>query len=216
MPAFATDQYDRAVGLCLGEALCLLLHHCLDRPAFLVQPVQLCRKDAGLFLVGGGEQAHAQVGLADTAACIDPRPKREAQIMTQRRPCEAAGAGEGGKPDIFTTRHHLEALGDERAIESAQLGDIGHRAERHEVEQIDQSRFGSPVEKSANAQFPHQRGAQKERDPDRREMTVRRRVSAFVQPIRVYQRKGTGQFRRTFVVIDDNYIDARRACGDVG
>ena len=36
--------------------------------------------------IGGGQQAHAEVGLADAAAGVDPRPEREAEIAAATAP----------------------------------------------------------------------------------------------------------------------------------
>jgi len=49
-----------------------------DRTALLVEAVEFGGERLGLGRVSGGEQAHAQVGLADAAAGVDPRTEREA------------------------------------------------------------------------------------------------------------------------------------------
>ena len=58
----------------------LLADQHLDRPALLVQPVELGGDGPRFLGVGRGQQAHAEVGLADPAAGVDPRPEREAEV----------------------------------------------------------------------------------------------------------------------------------------
>src|SRR5207244_3029480 len=55
----------------------------LDRAAFLIQAVELDGDAARLLGIGGGQQAHAEIGFADTPAGIDPRPEGEAEIAAR-------------------------------------------------------------------------------------------------------------------------------------
>ena len=55
----------------------------------------------GFFRVGAGQKPHAEVGLADPAAGVDPWPKRKAEIAAARRLHQSRRFGEGRKPDIL-------------------------------------------------------------------------------------------------------------------
>ena len=73
-----------------AERLGRLADRRLDRAALLVEPVELGGDRLGLGRILGGEQAHAEIGLADPAAGVDPRAEREAEIAAGRRPGAAA------------------------------------------------------------------------------------------------------------------------------
>src|SRR6185295_17320155 len=80
MPAGRGDERDGAVRLAGGERFGGLADGGFDAPALLVEPVQLGGDGLGLGRILGGEQAHAEVRLADPAAGIDPRAEREAEV----------------------------------------------------------------------------------------------------------------------------------------
>ena len=87
-------------GLLLG----LLADQHLDRPPFLVQPVELGGDRPRFLGVGGGQQPHAEVRLADPAAGIDPRAQREAEVAAARRAYQPRGFGERRQADILPRR----------------------------------------------------------------------------------------------------------------
>jgi hypothetical protein len=96
---------------------------------------------------------------------------------------------------------------DERTIEALQLRDIRHRAERHQIQQIEQGRLCPVLEIAAPAQFARTSAAlRRNATPTRREMPMRRRLVAFVEPVGVDQRIGGGEGARAFVVIDHDHI----------
>jgi hypothetical protein len=53
--------------------------------------------------------------------------------------------------------HALDALGDQDAVVGVEFDDVGHGAERHQVEQVVQLRLGLRIEHAAPAQFRAQR-----------------------------------------------------------
>src|SRR5437868_3134249 len=71
--------------------------------------------------------------------------------------------------DILPRRHDLEALGNEGAVEAFQARDISHRAERDEVEEVDDLRFRDRLEGTARPQLAEQRNAEQEGHSDRGE-----------------------------------------------
>ncbi len=60
-------------------------------------------------------------------------------------------------------------------LSDVQPGDVGDRAERDEVEQIDQLRLFSPIEKAARPQLADECDAEQEGHADGGEMAVGRR-----------------------------------------
>jgi hypothetical protein len=98
MPAFARYQRDRAVVLRCHRGFGGLLHLCLDRPTFFVQPVKLLRDEARLGGIGRRQQAHAKIGFADAPAGIDARAERKAKVRASRRAVEPAAAASALSP----------------------------------------------------------------------------------------------------------------------
>ena len=161
--------------------------------ALLVEPVELGGDRLGLGRILGGEQADAEIGLADPAAGIDPRAEREAEIAAFGRAVEAGGVGERGEADVAAPGHHLQPLGHEGAVEAAELGDVGDRAERDEIEQLDQLRLLAAGEIAAPAQRPQQGRAEQEGHADRGEMAVGGALVALVEPVRVDDGEAVGE-----------------------
>ena len=113
------DDDQRIVGLGFGLLAGLLADDRLDRAALLVEAVELGGDGARFLGVGGGQQAHAEVGLADAAAGIDPGPEREAEVAARRRLDQPRRLGERDEPDVAALAHHLEPLRDEGAVEAS-------------------------------------------------------------------------------------------------
>ena len=77
----------------------------LDRPALLVEAVELGGDGPRFLGVGRGQQAHAEVGLADPAAGVDPR----AQARSRGRGSVGAldqprRLGQRGEADVLPRR----------------------------------------------------------------------------------------------------------------
>ena len=101
MPARRRDDRDGAVALRAASAPRPRPADLgLDRAALLVEPVEFGGDRRGLVGILGGEQAHAEVGLADPAAGVDPRAEREAEIAAFGRAVEAGGVDQRGEADI--------------------------------------------------------------------------------------------------------------------
>jgi hypothetical protein len=116
----------------------------------------------------------SEIGLADPAAGIDPRAERPAEIGRIGRPFEPRHLDQGIEADIAPLCHHLDALGDEGAIEAAKLGDVGDRAQGDEIEQVDQARLLASGEEGASAKGPDECRSEQEGDSDRGEMAMGR------------------------------------------
>ena len=65
-----------------------------------------------------------------------PRSRQIGALHQPRR------LGKRGEPDVLPPRHHLQALGDEGAVEALQPRDVGDGAERDEVEQVEDLGLG--------------------------------------------------------------------------
>ena len=59
---------------------------------------------ARLVRILGGQQAHAEIGLADPAAGVDPRAEREAEIAAVRRAVEPRRVEQRGEADVAARR----------------------------------------------------------------------------------------------------------------
>ncbi len=208
MPAFARDHRDGAGRGLGGDQFGACLNLRLDRAALLVQPVEFLGDRLRFCRVGGGQQPHAEVGLADAPARIDPRAEREAQIGAGRRAGQARCLDQRVHADVAALRHDFQPLRDEGAVEAAQLGDVGDRAQSNDVEQVDQPGFGAAIEPAPPTQGADQRGTEQEGDADRRQMPVRGPF-AFVEAVGVDQGQRPGKFGGAFVVIDDDHIGLR-------
>ena len=194
-----------------GLRLGLLADQHLDRPALLVEAVELGGDGPRFLGIGRGQQPHAEVRLADPAAGVDPRAEREAEVAAARRLDQPRRLGERRQADILPRRHDLEALGDEGAVERLQPGDVGDGAERDEVEQVDDLRLGAVAAKRPRlAQLAEQRDAEQERHSDRGEMAVRGAVLAFVEAVGVDHRDGDREQAGALVVVDDDHVEPGR------
>ena len=118
------------------------------------------------------------------------------------------GLGQRDQADVAPFGHDLEALGDEGAVERLQAGDVGDRAQRDDVEQVDELRFGLAGETAAVAQLAQQRDAEQEGHADRRDMAVRSADLAFVEPVGIDQGMGDGKAGRALVMVADDHVEA--------
>ncbi len=166
---------------------------------------------ARLFGIGAGQQAHAEVGLADTPAGVDPRTEREAEVAAARRLHQPRRSGKRCQANVLPSRHDPQTLGHEGAVEGLQPRDIGDRAEGDEIEQVEDLRLGEHFEHTAAAQLPQQRDAEHEGHPDRSEMPMRRAVRALVEAVGIDHRESDGQQAGALVVIDDDHVEPRGA-----
>ena len=90
-----------------------------------------------------------------------------------------------------------------------QPGDVGDRAERHQIQQVDQLWLLAAGEEAANPQLPQERDAQQESHSDRGQMAMSSAKLALVEAVRIDHREGHRKQRRALVVIDDDHVEAR-------
>src|SRR3546814_17783241 len=77
--------------LCRRHGFGGVLYRCLDRPALLIEDIELHGDYAGFFRIISCQQTHAKVGFADASPRIDAWPKSEAEIGANRCPLETSG-----------------------------------------------------------------------------------------------------------------------------
>ena len=197
--------------LVLRLGLGLLADGHLDPAPLFVQAVELGRDLPRLLGVGRGQQPHAEVRFADPAAGVDPRPEREAEVAAGRRLHQPRRLGKCREPDILPRRHDPQALGHEGAVEALKPCDIGHGAERDQVEQVEDLGLGERLEGTASAQFAEQRDAEQERHAHGGKMPVRGAVRALVEAVGIDQRMGDREQAGALVVVDDDHVEPGRA-----
>ena len=155
-----------------------------------------------------GQQPNAEVGLADAAAGIDARAKRETEVAAARRLHQPRRLRERVQPDILARRHDLEALGDERAVERLQPGDVGDRAKGDEVEQVDELRL-LPVGEESRAP----RSSRISATPSRKAIPTAARwpwvapSSPSSRRFGIDHRERDRQRRRALVMVDDDDVE---------
>jgi hypothetical protein len=87
-----------------------------------------------LLRVIGGQQARAQVGLADPPTGIDAGAEHEAQVIARRCPVEPRHIAQRHQALAVAPRHDGQPLPHEGAVHAPERRHIGHRRQRHEVE----------------------------------------------------------------------------------
>ncbi len=145
----------------------------LDRAALAVVGVESRCQLRGFLRVVGGEQPGAEIGGADPAAGIDPGPEHEAEMVGVDRFGHAADRGQRAQPGIAALPRDPDALRDKRAVDPGQRDDVAHRAERDQIEPLQQVGFGPLGVPAGLAQRPVDGDGQQEGDPDRGERSVR-------------------------------------------
>ena len=88
-----------------------------------------------------------------------------------------------------------------------QRRNIGHSAQRDQIEQSEQVWFLPVRKEAALAQISDNRDRQQEGDANRGQMAMSGGLLDFVEPVRIDQRHGLGQLGRAFVMIDHDNID---------
>ena len=132
-----------------------------------------------------------------------PRSRQEGAFTSR------AASASADQAEVLAARHHLQPLGDEGAVERLQPGDVGDRAERDQVEQVDDRRLAGAVgEPAAPAKLAHGCDAQQEGHADGGEMAVGGAVLAFVEAVGIDDRIGRGQLGGALVVVADDDVEA--------
>ena len=125
---------------------------------------------------------------------------------------DAGDRGQRGEARVGAAPRDLDPLRDQRAVDPGERNDIADRAERHQIEPLQQVGLGSAAAVPAGlAQRAVDRDDQQKGDADRRQRAMR---AALVEPVRVDDRDGARQQRLGDVMIDDD--DLEPGLGGVG
>jgi hypothetical protein len=112
--------------------------------------------------------------------------------------------------------HALDALRDQDAVVGVELDHVGHRAQRHQVEQVVQLRLGLGVEHAAPAQFGAQGQQHIEHHADAGQVLAREAALGLVRVDDHARRRQ--RVARQVVVGDDDFdaapvrLQPRRRC----
>ena len=176
----------------------------LDLAALVVVGVEARCELRGFLRIVGGEQPGAEIGGADPAAGIDPRPQNETEMVGVDRHGHAADRRQRAQPGIAPLPRDPDALRDKRAVDPGQRDDVADGAERDQVEPLQQVGFGPRAVPAGLAQRPVDRDDEQKGDADRGERAVRARL---VEPVRIDHRDGRRQQRLADVMIDDDHVE---------
>ena len=158
-----------------------------------------------------GQQPHSEVRLADPAPGVDPWPQRKTEIAARWRLHQPRGFREGRKPDVLPRAHDPQALCDEGPVERLQPRHVRHRAERDEVEQVDDLGFGQRLEKAALPSSRSNATPSRNAIPTAARWPCAAPILAFVEPVGIDQRVRDGQQGRALVMVDDDHVEFCRA-----
>ena len=87
-------------------------------PALGVEPSSRAGERRRLVRVGGREEPRPEVGRADAAAGVDPRPEHEAERLGGRRAGQPRRRRQRGEPRPLAPGHDLEALPHQRPVQA--------------------------------------------------------------------------------------------------
>ncbi len=173
-----------------------------------VKPIQLGGDLGRLDRIVLEQEPHAQIGPADPAAGIDPRPEQKTQMPSLRRACKPRHVHQADMPRPLAAAQRNQSLCDEGAIEPDKRHHVGNRAERDVIEEGEQIRLrpvGLP--KAALAQNAIDGDDRHESQPGSGEIAEPRKVVASVG---IHNRQCRRQLLVGLMVIDDHDIESPR------
>ncbi len=136
-------------------------------------------------------------------------PEQEAEVPALRRPGQARGIHQGGQADMLAPAHREQALLNEGAIEPLERHHVGHRAERHQIERVEQVRLGTQhMPEAALAQLAVDRDHRHEHEAAGRELIE---AGEIVLPVRVDQSVGRRKLLVDLMMVDDHHVEAELA-----
>ena len=170
-------------GACFQRDERVFLHRGFDIAAFAIEPVELRGERCRLRLAVGEEAADAERHVGQPSRRIEARSRDKAQVVAGRTPRVAAARGEervdaglraaGADP--------FEALRDQRPVDPVERDDVGHRAERDEIEQCREIRRRAVGEMAAFAQRRARGEQHVEHDADAGEVLARKGASGLIR-----------------------------------
>ena len=150
------------------------------------------------------QQAHAKISAPNASAGIDARPEHEAEMPGLRRPAEPCHIHQRSVTNVVTAAQRDQPLGNERAVQSCQHGDVSNSAKRHMMERVEQVGFRPDVAPEiAGTQFAVHRHQRHEDKTDGGEMT---KTGQIVEPVRIDQRIDHRKLVAALVMVDHHYV----------
>ncbi len=121
----------------LGQLQRLLAHAALDLAALAVDGVEALRQFGAARRVVGQQAFDAERHVRQPAGRIDARPEREAEVEGGgRRGSRPAAANSAARPQRQRAgADAAQALRDQAPVVGVEPDHVGHRAQRHQVEQ---------------------------------------------------------------------------------
>ena len=206
------EQYDRTPLLESGRidpADRIELHLGFDLATFLVQPIQLPRELKGAVGVVAGQALDPDCHVGQTAGRVDAGRNRKSEILGARLGGVAAGDREQRRDTRLdaTAADVAQTCGDQRAVVAVQPHQVGHRSQRHQIEQPIQARLGGLIETAAVAQLAAQRGQHIQHHAHARQIL---RWESAARLIGVDDRAGRRQPLARQMMIGDDHPDRQR------
>ena len=135
-------------------------------------------------------------------------------MVGSRRLGDPGHVGQRPQAGVLPPRHHLEALGDQGAVDPGQRHHVADGSQRHQVQPLHEVGLGPaggprPIP-AGLAQDPVEADHQQKGHPHRRQLAVR---AGFVHAVGVDHGDGAGQPGLGLVVIDDDDVQAGRGGG---
>ncbi len=181
-----------------------------DVAALAIEPVELGGERRRRRLGVGEEAADAERHVGEAPGGVEARTGDEAQVVARRPPRIAAADGQQRRDAGLRAAgaDAREPLRDQRPVDPVEAHDVGHGAERDEVEQRAEIRLRAVGEMAALAQRRARGEQHVEHDADAGEVLARKGASGL---IRIDDQRGRRKGRGRQVMIGDQHLDA--ACG---
>ena len=133
--------------------------------------------------VSAQQAADADRHVGEPSRGVEARAGHEAEVVT-RRPARIAARGGEQRPQPGLRAAGADArepLRDQRPVDPVEAHDVGHRAERDQVEQRAEVRLRAAGESAARAQLRPCGQQHVEHDADAGEMLARKRASGLIR-----------------------------------
>src|SRR6516162_5689833 len=132
-----------------------------------------------------------EIGGSDPAAGVDPWTEDEPQMIRVDPLAEAGDRGQRGETAIAVAPRNFDPLRDQRPIDAGERYDIANRAERHQIEPLQQVWLGATAGVPAGAaQSAVDRDGEQKSDADCRQLAMR---AHLVETVRIDDRESARQ-----------------------
>ena len=172
-------------------------HGALDLLAARAQELDLRGDPARLDVARRQEQREREVRLLEPTGRVDARRETEGHVLPRRGAGAAArDLGEGARSGAGPLREEREARPHEGAVVAVERRDVRDRADRDEIE--------PPAQVEGDPELGPHPGADRQREPDRREPLVGKPA---LGSMRIEERERRQRLVRHAVVVDDDGVE---------